>query len=87
MPYASEALRRAHKRASASHACESAKAEIDRVVARIHRDMPSIHEAVRAEGRAFRKIAAGLEDAIAFAKGDTSRGRLIEPGHSSSHAG
>lgn len=39
MPYASEAMRRAHKRASASHACESAPGEIDRVVALVHRDL------------------------------------------------
>lgn len=39
MPYASEAMRRAHKRASASHARESAAAEIDRVVALVHRDL------------------------------------------------
>lgn len=30
-------------------------------------------------GRAFDKISAGLEDAIAFADGDTSRGRVTEP--------
>ena len=30
-------------------------------------------------GRAFDKISAGLEDAIAFAGGDTSRGRAHEP--------
>ena len=29
-------------------------------------------------GRAFDKISAGLEDAIAFAEGDTSRGRATE---------
>jgi putative transcriptional regulator len=30
-------------------------------------------------GRAFDKISAGLEDAIAFAKGDASRGRVAKP--------
>jgi putative transcriptional regulator len=30
-------------------------------------------------GRAFDKISAGLDDAIAFAEGDTSRGRVTEP--------
>jgi len=30
-------------------------------------------------GRAFDKISAGLEDAIAFAKGDASRGRIARP--------
>ena len=30
-------------------------------------------------GKAFEKISAGLEDAIAFAKGDVSRGRVAEP--------
>ena len=29
--------------------------------------------------RAFDKIAAGMEDAIAFARGDTSRGREARP--------
>lgn len=29
--------------------------------------------------RAFNKIMAGLEDAIAFAQGDTSRGRIANP--------
>ncbi len=28
-------------------------------------------------GTAFEKIAAGLEDAIAFAQGDTTRGRIV----------
>lgn len=30
-------------------------------------------------GKAFEKIAAGLEDAIAFAQGDTARGRIANP--------
>lgn len=30
-------------------------------------------------GKAFDKISAGLEDAIAFAKGDTSRARIARP--------
>ncbi len=76
MPYASEAMRRAHKRALASHACESAPGEIDRVVALVHRDLSK----PRQSGTAFGKIAAGLEDAIAFARGDETRGRLIMPG-------
>ena len=30
-------------------------------------------------GKAFDKIGAGLEDAIAFARGDVSRGRIAKP--------
>ena len=30
-------------------------------------------------GKAFDKISAGLEDAIAFARGDASRGRVAKP--------
>lgn len=30
-------------------------------------------------GKAFDKIAAGFEDAIAFAQGDPSRGRIAKP--------
>lgn len=30
-------------------------------------------------GKAFDKISAGLEDAIAFARGDVSRGRIAKP--------
>ena len=30
-------------------------------------------------GKAFDKIAAGFEDAIAFAQGDASRGRIARP--------
>ena len=30
-------------------------------------------------GKAFDKIAAGFEDAIAFAQGDASRGRIAKP--------
>ena len=30
-------------------------------------------------GKAFDKISAGLEDAIAFARGDASRGRIAKP--------
>jgi putative transcriptional regulator len=30
-------------------------------------------------GKAFEKISAGLEDAIAFAQGDASRGRVMRP--------
>jgi len=30
-------------------------------------------------GKAFDKISAGLEDAIAFAQGDTSRARIAKP--------
>ncbi len=30
-------------------------------------------------GKAFDKISAGLEDALAFAKGDTTRGRVVRP--------
>ena len=29
--------------------------------------------------KAFDKIAAGIEDAIAFAEGDESRGRIVRP--------
>jgi putative transcriptional regulator len=29
--------------------------------------------------KAFDKIAAGIEDAIAFAEGDESRGRVVKP--------
>lgn len=75
MPYASEAMRRAHKRASASYARESAAAEIDCVVALVHHDLSKAWQ----NETAFGKIAAGLEDAIAFAQGDETRGRLVEP--------
>jgi putative transcriptional regulator len=30
-------------------------------------------------GKAFDKISAGLEDAIAFAKGDAARARVVKP--------
>lgn len=30
-------------------------------------------------GKAFEKINAGLEDAVAFAQGDASRGRIAKP--------
>lgn len=30
-------------------------------------------------GKAFDKISAGLEDAIAYARGDASRGRIAKP--------
>ena len=30
-------------------------------------------------GKAFDKIAAGFEDAVAFAQGDASRGRIAKP--------
>lgn len=30
-------------------------------------------------GKAFDKIAAGFEDAIAFAHGDAARGRMVKP--------
>ena len=30
-------------------------------------------------GKAFEKIAAGFDDAIAFAQGDASRGRIVKP--------
>lgn len=30
-------------------------------------------------GKAFDKISAGLEDAIAFARGDATRGRIAKP--------
>lgn len=60
MPYASEAMRRAHKRASASHACESAPAEVDRVVALVHRDL--------SKARQGERTPSGWSSLIAYAK-------------------
>ena len=60
MPYASEAMRRSHKRASASHACESAPGEIDRVVALVHRDL--------SKARQNKPVPSDWSSLIAYAK-------------------
>lgn len=60
MPYASEAMRRAHKRASASHACESAPDEIDRVVALVHRAL--------SKTRQSKPVPSDWSSLIAYAK-------------------
>lgn len=44
MPYASPELRAAHRRATASHASESAETEIARVVAKVHTDLDALAE-------------------------------------------
>lgn len=65
MPYASEAMRRAHKRASASHARESAAAEIDRVVALVHRDL--------SKARQNKPVPSDWSSLIAYAKASEIR--------------